>query len=211
MTGSDRSSESEPDRAGGADSKVAPKAESQAAPPGAGPGPDLARAALAAARAEARARGVDSRRTRRTDLRRDGSSSGSRSAASASSQRSGSGPDDRDPQLVGSVVDRMIAERGWEQPVAVGGAMARWAEIVGPDTAAHVRPESFDDGELVLACDSSAWATQMRLLAPTLVRRLNEELGDGTVRRVRVLGPTAPSWRRGRLHVEHRGPRDTYG
>lgn len=163
------------------------------------PGPDLARAALAAARAEARARGVDTRRARRTSLRR------------SSTARSGSSPDDRDPQLLGSVVDRMVAERGWEQPVAVGGAIGRWAEIVGEDTAAHVRPEGFDDGELVVACDSTAWATQLRLLAPTLVRRLNEELGDGTVRRVRVLGPAAPSWRRGRLRVDGRGPRDTYG
>jgi len=162
-------------------------------------GPDLARAALAAARAEARARGIDARRTRRTQVRR------------ASTTRSGSGPDDRDPQLLGSVVERMVAERGWEQPVAVGGAIGRWPEIVGAETAAHVRPERFDEGELVVACDSSAWATQMRLLAPTLVRRLNEELGDGTVRRVQVLGPSAPSWRRGRLRVEGRGPRDTYG
>ena len=162
-------------------------------------GPDLARAALAAARAEARSRGVDTRRTRRTKIR------------TASTARSGSGPDDRDPQLMGSVVDRMVAERGWEEPVAVGGAIGRWPDIVGEDTAAHVRPESFEDGVLVVACDSSAWATQMRLLAPTLVRRLNEELTDGTVKRVRVLGPTAPSWRKGPLNAPGRGPRDTYG
>jgi predicted nucleic acid-binding Zn ribbon protein len=173
--------------------------ESAAPGPAASPGPDLARAALAAARTEARSRGVDTRRTNRTKIRR------------AATTRSGSGPDDRDPQLVGSVVDRMVSERGWEQPVAVGGAIARWAEIVGADTASHVRPESFDDGVLVVACDSTAWATQMRLLAPTLVRRLNEELVDGTVTRVRVLGPTAPSWRKGRLVVDGRGPRDTYG
>jgi len=163
-------------------------------------GPDLARAALAAARAEARAKGADARRTRRTRARR-----------TASTTRSGSGPDDRDPQLLGSVVDRMVTERGWEQPVAVGGAIARWPEVVGEQTAEHVRPESFDEGVLVVACDSTAWATEMRLLAPTLVRRLNEELGDGTVTRVRVLGPAAPSWRRGRLSAPGRGPRDTYG
>jgi predicted nucleic acid-binding Zn ribbon protein len=168
-------------------------------PPTQPAGPDLARAALAAARAEARARGVETRRTRRTLVRR------------ASTTRSGSGPDDRDPQLLGSVVDRLVAERGWEQPVAVGGVMARWSQIVGEETAAHVVPETFDDGELTVVCDSTAWATQMRLLAPTLVRRLNEELEDGTVRRVKVLGPSAPSWRRGRLRVEGRGPRDTYG
>ena len=60
--------------------------------------------------------------------------------------------------------------------------------------------------------DSTAWATQMRLLAPTVVRRLNEELGDGTVTVIDVRGPTCPSWKRGPRSVrDGRGPRDTYG
>ncbi len=59
--------------------------------------------------------------------------------------------------------------------------------------------------------DSTAWATQLTLLAPALVRRLNEELGDGTVLVIDVLGPRAPG-RRGRLRTrDSRGPRDTYG
>ena len=90
--------------------------------------------------------------------------------------------------------------------------------MVGRDVAQHVRPVSYvrDDGEpggrLVVQTDSTAWATQMRLLAPTVVRRLNEELGDGTVRVIDVQGPNVPSWKRGRRSVrDGRGPRDTYG
>jgi predicted nucleic acid-binding Zn ribbon protein len=49
------------------------------------------------------------------------------------------------------------------------------------------------------------------MLAPQLVRRLNEEAGEGTVRVVEVRGPSAPSWRRGPRSVKGRGPRDTYG
>ena len=45
-----------------------------------------------------------------------------------------------------------------------------------------------------------------------VVKRLNAELGDGTVTVVEVLGPTAPSWKHGRLGTrDGRGPRDTYG
>ena len=87
----------------------------------------------------------------------------------------------------------------------------RWEQIVGPEVAAHTRPDRFGDGELLVIADSTAWATQVRLLAATLVRRLNEELGDGTVRRVVVRGPAAPrqagSWRvRG-----HRASNGDYG
>jgi predicted nucleic acid-binding Zn ribbon protein len=51
----------------------------------------------------------------------------------------------------------------------------------------------------------------VRLLAPALMTRLRQELGPGTVTRVEVRGPGAPSWVRGRRSVKGRGPRDTYG
>ena len=170
---------------------------------------DLARALLASARSSARERGSAPGRGGAGH----GSGKGGRSARPASTPgvASGAYPDERDPQPVGRSVDRLIGERGWEVPVAVGGVEGRWAEIVGPEIAAHCAPEGFDQGVLTVRADSSAWATQVRLLAATLVRRLNEELGDGTVRVVSVIGPDGPSWRKGRLRVPGRGPRDTYG
>ncbi len=133
---------------------------------------------------------------------------------------SGSHPDHRDPQTLDATVGRLIAEQGWGSEVRVHGVFSRWDAMVGRDVAQHVRPVSYvrDDGaagtggRLVVKTDSTAWATQMRLLAPTVVRRLNEELGDGTVRVIDVEGPNVPSWKRGRRSVrDGRGPRDTYG
>ncbi|MGW0230057.1 DUF721 domain-containing protein [Actinopolymorpha singaporensis] len=136
----------------------------------------------------------------------------SRSGRTTRTTRSGAGPDDRDPQVLDATIGRLVDERGWSTDVAVAGALARWDHIVGPDVAAHCRAERYVDAELTVRADSTAWATQVRLLAPSLVRRLNEELGDGTVRRVVVLGPSAPSWQRGLRSVrDGRGPRDTYG
>jgi predicted nucleic acid-binding Zn ribbon protein len=117
-----------------------------------------------------------------------------------------------DPQAFGQAIRDLLADRGWEQPAAVGGVFGRWAEIVGPDMAAHTTPETFEDGEIVVAADSTAWATQVRMLAGNLVRRLNEELGDDTVRRVKVRGPNAAPRQGGGLRVRgSRGPGDTYG
>ncbi|MCH1865689.1 DUF721 domain-containing protein [Nocardioides sp. CFH 31398] len=137
-----------------------------------------------------------------------------RGRRAAGDERRGTGahPDDRDPQTVESTLARLVAEHGWAPDLRAHGAFARWSEIVGPEVGAHSRPESFADGKLVVGTDSTAWATQLRLLAPTIVRRLNEELGHGSVTLIDVKGPALPSWTRGRRSVRGaRGPRDTYG
>lgn len=128
------------------------------------------------------------------------------------SKVSGAHPDDRDPQLLGDQVDRLVADRGWELELRVRGVFARWPELVGADVGAHCTPESFAEGRLVVRTDSTAWATQLTLLAPTVVRRLNEELGHGTVTAIEVQGPHLPKWSKGRRRTrDSRGPRDTYG
>jgi predicted nucleic acid-binding Zn ribbon protein len=109
-------------------------------------------------------------------------------------------------------VDGLISDQGWALAAATGSVFGRWPEIVGPDLAQHTRPETLADGELLVSADSTAWATQVRLLAGQLIRRLNMELGDGTVRRVKVRGPASAPRRPGEWRVRGgRGPRDTYG
>ena len=127
-------------------------------------------------------------------------------------QVSGARPDDRDPQKLGNAVERLVEAKGWATEVSVHTLLARWALLVGPTNAEHSRPEAYGDGILSVRTDSTAWATQLRHMAPQLVAMLNEQLGDGTVSRIKVLGPDAPTWKKGRLSVrDGRGPRDTYG
>jgi predicted nucleic acid-binding Zn ribbon protein len=136
---------------------------------------------------------------------------GRRPRRSRESRGSGAHPDDRDPQTLDSTLERFVSEQGWETELRVHGVFSRWEAIVGREVAQHVTPESFADGRLTVRTDSTAWATQMKLLAPDVVRRLNEVLGDETVRVIEAVGPRAPSWSKGRFRVKGRGPRDTYG
>lgn len=124
---------------------------------------------------------------------------------------SGARPDDRDPQPIGDVLRRMVEDRGWRTDFDVHALIARWPELIGPSNAAHCRPEAYEDGVLTVRTSSTAWAVQMRSMAPAVVARLNEQLGSEVVRRILVKGPDAPSWSHGRLRVRGRGPRDTYG
>lgn len=170
---------------------------------------EAVRAALGRARAAARARG---------DVRSAPGTGRSGAAARREARRrggpamSGAGPDARDPQTARTSVDRLVGEMGWSAPVAVGGVVGRWEQVVGPEVAAHATPERFADGVLLVRADSTAWAAQLRLLEPVIARRLDEELGAGVVTRLQVKGPGAPSWGRGpRRAAGGRGPRDTYG
>jgi predicted nucleic acid-binding Zn ribbon protein len=164
--------------------------------------------------------GLDLARSIARSLAKRPVSSRQRRPRSIEPQASGAHPDDRDPQTLDATIGRLVAEQGWDAEVRVHGVFSRWDAIVGRDVAAHARPVSYrreDEGDrvvgrLTVQTESTAWATQMRLLAATVVRRLNEELGDGTVTVIDVRGPAAPSWTKGRRSVrDGRGPRDTYG
>lgn len=172
----------------------------EAAPaPADGPqGPDLVRAALSQARAAARAKGL-----------RPGAPG--RPARRPGPVRSGSGPDARDPVPFGQAIRRLVEDRGWQDTTAAASVLARWDELVGPELAGHCRPISLVDGELVLVAESSAWATQLRLLTRTLQARLAAQVGAGVVTSVVVRGPAQPDWHKGPRRVRGRGPRDTYG
>ena len=111
---------------------------------------------------------------------------------------SGAFPDDRDPQLLDVTVGRLVDDHGWDVDLRVAGMFARWPELVGEEVAQHATPESFADGTLVVRTDSTAWATQLKLLAPAVVRRLNEDLGHGTVTLIEVLGPAPADLEEGR-------------
>ncbi|MEV8532254.1 DciA family protein [Streptomyces sp. NPDC051211] len=160
-------------------------------------GVDLARQALYAAREQARARGQGL---------------AGRKRQGQPGLRSGARADGRDPMPLMAALDRLRTERGWEMPMAVAGVMERWPEIVGREIAVHCVPEKYEDRELTVRCDSSAWAAQLKLLAPQLVATLNKELGQGTVRLIRVQGPGGRPRRYGPLRAPgSEGPGDTWG
>ena len=93
----------------------------------------------------------------------------------------------------------------------VGTVFGRWSALVGSEIAAHCSPQTLTDGELLVQAESTAWATQLRLLAPSILAKLRTSVGGDVVTRLRVVGPTAPSWKKGPRTVRGRGPRDTYG
>ena len=93
---------------------------------------------------------------------------------------------DCDPISVSDSLDDVVqALRGGAGRAEVGGVFGRWDEAVGPALAAHVRPVRLEHGALLVEVEDPAWATQVRLLADDLKRRLHDVAGV-TVERVEV-------------------------
>jgi predicted nucleic acid-binding Zn ribbon protein len=109
------------------------------------------------------------------------------------------------------VLARLVKARGWQRATAEATVFGSWERVVGADVAAHCRPLKLENGELTVEAESTAWATQLRLLAAKLLTRIAGEIGPNVVTRLHIHGPAAPSWNRGPRRVRGRGPRDTYG
>jgi predicted nucleic acid-binding Zn ribbon protein len=66
---------------------------------------------------------------------------------------------------------------GMAGPDVLGAVFGRWAELVGPAMAAHVRPLLLQERTLVVAADHPAWATQARRLAGDILTRIGDACG----------------------------------
>lgn len=168
-------------------------------------GMDLVRRTLEEARAAARGQGKEVGQGRRIPATR-------RTGADRSRRRwSGPGPDQRDPQPLGHAAGDLAKSRGWSPRVAEGRVFAEWPAVVGEQIAGHATPTSLRDGILTVTAESTAWATQLRMVQAQILAKIAAAVGDGVVASLRITGPAAPSWRKGPRHISGRGPRDTYG
>ncbi|OMC21990.1 DUF721 family protein [Mycobacterium colombiense] len=167
-------------------------------------GIDLVRRTLEEARAAARAQGKDAGRGRAI-------APAPRRVAGQRRSWSGPGPDVRDPQPLGSLARDLAKKRGWSAQVAEGTVLGNWATVVGHQIADHATPTALNDGVLSVAAESTAWATQLRMIQSQLLAKIAAAVGNGVVTSVKITGPAAPSWRKGPRHIAGRGPRDTYG
>jgi predicted nucleic acid-binding Zn ribbon protein len=117
----------------------------------------------------------------------------------------------RDPITAGQTIDGVLKEFRWEAQLAEADLFNRWAELVGEQNAANSNPETLVGGVLTIRCKSTAWATQLRLMQSALLEKVTEAHPELEITSLKLLGPDAPSWKKGPRSVPGRGPRDTYG
>ena len=72
---------------------------------------------------------------------------------------SGAGKDRRDPAAISSALGKLISARGWSSSIDIGKVLGRWPDLVGEQVAMHCKPVDFSPPLLIIAADSTTWAT----------------------------------------------------
>lgn len=92
----------------------------------------------------------------------------------------------RKPKRLGDLVGDVLAEAGIADRIAQARVIPDWAELVGEQIARVTEPLSVTrQGTLFVAVRTNAWMTELSLLEPTLLERLNKRTGRLQIKRIR--------------------------
>ena len=132
-------------------------------------------------------------------------------------KRNNSGEDENkvrleDPQPLADVLNKFVEQRSWSESLSEGNFLVHWVDVVGTEIGEHAIPLTLDEGVLTIQASSTAWATQLNLIAGDLLEKIRSSASGVLVEKIVVLGPKSPSWKKGVRSIKGaRGPRDTYG
>jgi predicted nucleic acid-binding Zn ribbon protein len=98
--------------------------------------------------------------------------------------------DKRQPASLAEALASYLKQSGFSKRLQQAGIIEEWASLVGNQIAAVTAPESITpDGVLRVRVASAAWATELSLMAPKILARLNAGR-TGRVKEIRwVPGP----------------------
>jgi len=77
------------------------------------------------------------------------------------------------PKRLGEALNQLTSRLKAPRAQVLKMVFEAWEELVGSVMAAHTSPVRLVDGELVVAVDDPAWATEMRFFSPELIARIN--------------------------------------
>ena len=92
----------------------------------------------------------------------------------------------RRPRKLGDVVSDVLKETGIADRISQAKVIPEWPQLVGPQISRVTEPLSVTrQGTLFVAVTTNAWMTELSLMEPELLRRLNERTGRLQIKRIR--------------------------
>ena len=92
------------------------------------------------------------------------------------------------PVPVSEAIAGYVKRSGLGARLAQAEVIPDWERLVGPQIAAVTRPERVAaDGTLFVRVATHPWMTELQMMTPEIMARLNAGRGDGRVRSLRWL------------------------
>ncbi len=83
---------------------------------------------------------------------------------------------------LGSILRRTLRELGIEKPLKRAEAIQIWSNAVGEHISQVTEPQFFSNGKIFVKVKSDVWRNELFFHKTDLVRRLNQILGEPTVK-----------------------------
>ena len=90
-------------------------------------------------------------------------------------------PPMKQAERVGSLLKRVLGERGMDDRLNRYQAWLIWDQVVGQQIAARARPLRFRQGVLEVQVDHPVWMQQLQMLKPQILDKLNRQLPSAKI------------------------------
>lgn len=99
----------------------------------------------------------------------------------------------RQPVTLADALASYLRQSGFSKRLQQAGVLEEWAELVGPQIAAVTAPQSVSaDGVLRVHVATAPWATELGMMTPSILARINQRR-TGRIREIRwIPGPLGP-------------------
>jgi predicted nucleic acid-binding Zn ribbon protein len=92
----------------------------------------------------------------------------------------------RRPKKLGDVMGDVLRKAGVADRIAQATVIPEWRALVGPQIARVTQPLSVTpQGTLFVAVTTNSWMTELSLMEPELLVRLNQRTGRLSIKKIR--------------------------
>lgn len=91
----------------------------------------------------------------------------------------------RSPRPLTSAIDSLVEDLAPDTLLA--SVQRAWPQAVGALIAAEAVPTAARGGVLTVSCSAAVWAQELDLMAPSILPRLNDLVGEPRVQRLRCV------------------------
>ncbi|MFQ6066569.1 MAG: DUF721 domain-containing protein [bacterium] len=88
------------------------------------------------------------------------------------------------PSPVGEILERVFNKLNIDKKLKEMKALKLWEEVTGEKISRHTLPLFVRKGNLFVRVDSSGWLTQLTYLKHEIISRLNQRLGESSIKNI---------------------------